>query len=158
MSKLGAHPNLVTYQDYHEVSDRIYITLKREPGNFLRGLMEMGRLSWRDQLFILCDILLGLDHIHSHKEGTRTALYRDLRPESIFVTKEGRAQLFNFDCTRLPSRITVLKQARGRAQRWQAYASFELLNAQQPEQVSTPTDVQLLSLKTKIRHYRSQAR
>jgi len=141
LSNLGAHPNLLTYQAYFEIGDRIYIILKREPGHFLRDLMETGNLSLRDKLHVLRDILAGLSHIHSHQEGTRTALYRDLRPESVFVAQKGRAQLFNFDCTRLPSRITALTKARGRAQRWRAYASFELLNAQLPEQVDTPTDI-----------------
>lgn len=141
LSNLGQHDNLPVYVAHDEASDCVYIILKREPGSFLRELMESGNLSWRDKLHILRDLLAGLQHIHCHQEGTRIALYRDLRPESVFVTQAGRAHLFNFDCTRLPSRITALKQARGRAQRWQAYASFELLNAQRPEQVDTPTDI-----------------
>jgi len=141
LSELGAHPNLPAYQDYYEVSDCMYVVFKREPGRFLHQCMEAGDLSTIDKLKTLMDILVGLTHIHSHKEGELTALYRDLRPESVFVTESRQAQLFNFDCTRLPSRSTAFGQAKERADRWRAYASFEFLDAQTPEQVDTPTDI-----------------
>jgi hypothetical protein len=138
---LGDHPNLVRYKTKVDRGEYIYVILKRESGWFLYERIERGNLTLAEKLRILLDLLAGLAHIHSHKEGERTALYRDLRPESVFVIKEARAQLFNFDCTRLPARSTAFEQAKGRAQRWRAYASFELLNAELPEQVGTPTDV-----------------
>jgi hypothetical protein len=141
LANLGDHPNLARYKTKIDMGDRLYVVLKREPGWFLRGRMESGQLTLEEKLHILSDLLVGLAHVHSHKEGNRTALYRDLRPESVFITEDGRAQLFNFDCTRLPSRSTAFEQARGRAQRWRAYASYELLNAEVPEQVNTPTDI-----------------
>lgn len=141
LSALGNHPNVPTYQDYHKASDRVYVVLRRVPGRFLRERMEAGDLSPMEKLSILRDALAGLVHIHSHREGGRVALYRDLRPESVFVTGEGGALLFNFDCTRLPSRVTTFERAQARAQRWRLYASPELLEATTPEQIGPPTDV-----------------
>jgi serine/threonine-protein kinase len=141
LASLGDHPNLVRYKTKIDTGDCVYVVLKREPGWFLRERMRLGQLTLKEKLHILSDLLDGLSHIHRHKEGKQTALYRDLRPESVFVTEAGRAQLFSFDCTRLPARSTALEQAKGRAHRWRAYASFELLNAEAPGQVGTPTDI-----------------
>jgi serine/threonine-protein kinase len=141
LSTLGAHPNLPTYQDYCEEGDRVYVVLRREEGAFLRAVMQAGGMTLVDKLSILRDLLEGLSHIHAHHEGDRTALCRDLRPECVYVTASGAAQLFNFDCTRLPAQQTALDRARRRALLWRAYASFELLHASLPEQVGPPTDV-----------------
>ncbi|HHS97504.1 MAG TPA: hypothetical protein ENK08_06335 [Chloroflexi bacterium] len=141
LSALGSHPNIPTYQDYYESGDRVYVVLRRVDGRFLRERMEAGDFSLMDRLRVLRDVLDGLAHIHGHREGQRIALYRDLRPESVFVTEEGRALLFNFDCTRLPSRATAFERAKTRAQRWRLYASPELLEAATPDQVGPPTDV-----------------
>ncbi|MCU0493971.1 MAG: protein kinase, partial [Chloroflexaceae bacterium] len=118
----------------------VYVVLRREAGQFLRWHMERDNLSLATRLAILTQLLDGLAHIHAHRDGNRTALYRDLRPESVFVTSSGVVQLFNFDCSRLPAAATTHEYARQKAALWQAYASYELRNGT-PDQIGPPTDV-----------------
>lgn len=141
LSELGSHPHLPTYQDYYETGPHVYVILKREPGQFLRWRMEDEDFSLVERLCVLRDALDGLAHIHNHREGDRIALYRDMRPESIFVCKEGKAQLFNFDCSRLPGAKTKFKQVTQRAWRWSSYASYELLFANSPEELTPASDI-----------------
>ncbi|MHB8629839.1 MAG: protein kinase domain-containing protein [Aggregatilineales bacterium] len=130
------HPNIARYKTTINADDFVYVILEREPGQFLRERMKSRDLAPPAKLTILGDLLDGLAHIHS-----LGALYRDLRPETVFVTTDGHAQLFNFECTRLPTKGTVFEHAQQRAQKWRNYASYELLTATAASQIGPATDV-----------------
>lgn len=141
LGRLQGHPAIPTYRTKVDPGgEQVYIVLYREKGQFLDTLLEGVPLPLTRSLAILQHLLDGLSHIHGLREGARIALYRDLRPASVFVTEKGQAQLFNFDCTRLPTPLTVGDRAKRRAEQWHNYAADELLNGA-PEQVGTPADV-----------------
>lgn len=141
LDQFGDHDNIARYKTNLEDAEYVYVFVKREPGKFLNELMRAGQLTRMACLRILSDILTGLAYIHQHKEGRYTALYRDLRPESVFVRKDRPAQLFNFDCSRIPGRGTVREYAQAQAERWKFYASYELLNSSYADDLDTSTDI-----------------
>jgi len=141
------HHNIVAYRRYRDIEESLYVFLHRDEGRFLSDYVASG-ISIPDmlpeRLTILSGILDGLAHIHQQRVGGETGLYRDLRPESVFVTVDGVAQLFNFDSSRLPSAAqTKLARVQRKVQQpgWRRYASPELLEARYAGQVDARTDV-----------------
>ncbi len=145
-SQRSVHPGydrLVPYKTRLESLDGgsdTYVVLEREGGKLLRERMSDG-LTPTDILRILDDILEGLAYVHSvgMEEGKTAALCRDVRPEGIFVTDASRAKLFNFDCSRIPGKGTVIDRLPTERRGWQDYASLELLGKRPT--IDTPTDV-----------------
>jgi hypothetical protein len=143
LSAFKRYERLVSYKTRLESLDRgsdTYVVLEREEGMFLRERMRDG-LTPAGILRILADILEGLAYIHSvGVDGSKTAaLCRDVRPEGIFVTDAGRAKLFNFDCSRIPGKGTIIDRLPTERRGWQDYASLELLGKRPT--IDTPTDV-----------------
>ncbi|NOK59980.1 MAG: hypothetical protein GFH27_549291n173 [Chloroflexi bacterium AL-W] len=140
LDQLHGHRSIPIYRTKIDDGGKyVYVVLRREPGQFLHEYMTKSR-PVAERLRILSDILEGLDHIHSIRENNRTALYRDLRPQTVFVTARGDAQLFNFDCCRLPTQVTVQGKAQRRAALWRDYAAPELLEGQ-TDHITTATDI-----------------
>jgi len=156
LSRFGPHPNIVEYKNTETRRDVVYVFLRRTAGVFLHEYMHPDLLL-ADRLSILANILDALAHIHTildalahihtiQQDGT-VALYRSLRPESVFIQTEGnRAQLFNLDCTRLPGRGTLSASDVTRKsypfpkedRDWRDYASPELLKGRE---LTPKTDV-----------------
>ena len=129
----------------HTTDSHLYIILERKPGAFLSELLSgkpLGQNKETDlqripfdldaRLHILGDLLNALEYL-TQQPGLEQSAYRDLRPDSIFVRSTSPtpvAQLFNFDCTKLPgalTRLSDLKKGQQRTSIWDDYASPELL-------------------------------
>jgi serine/threonine protein kinase len=140
------HKNIVDYRMGRSTDSHLYIILARKPGAFLNELLtrkplcpvtevELQRIPFdlNTRLHILGGVLEALEYL-THQPGFEQAAYRDLRPDNIFVQFTGStpiAQLFNFDCTRLPGAITKrghLREGLKRYPTWEDYASPELLH------------------------------
>jgi hypothetical protein len=145
LNRFPEHKNVVTYRDYKVTDFHLYIVLERKPGAFLSELLSgkpLGRTTEADlqripfdltaRLHILRGLLDALDYL-TQQPGLEQSAYRDLRPDSIFVQHTDStpiAQLFNFDCTKLPGAVTRLSHLKRGQQRfpiWDDYASPELL-------------------------------
>src|SRR5262249_40600086 len=119
--------------------------LSRKPGVFLSELLygktsgnttqaELQRFPFNLQvrLQVLGGLLSALDYL-TQQQGFERSAYRDLRPDNIFVQLTNAspvAQLFNFDCTKIPGSYTKfsnIKSGRNRFPLWDDYASPELL-------------------------------
>lgn len=139
------HKNIVDYRVGQRTTFHLYVILARKPGAFLSELLsgrpfdrtteaDLQRIPFdlHARLHILSDLLNALEYL-TQQPGFEQSAYRDLRPDSIFVQYTSTtpvAQLFNFDCTKIPGSVTKqghLKEGLKRSPTWEDYASPELL-------------------------------
>ncbi len=141
------HRNIVAYRAVTRTTSHLYVILARKPGAFLSELLSGKPISQvtetalqripfdlHARLRILGDLLTALEYL-VQQQGFAQSAYRDLRPDSIFVQYTDTdttpvAQLFNFDCTKIPGSVTKqghLKEGLQRSPIWEDYASPELL-------------------------------
>lgn len=155
LHRFPQHPNIVTYRIAKPTASHLYIILSRKPGAFLSELLTgkpLGPTTQADlqripfdlntRLHLLGDLLKALEYL-TQQPGFAQSAYRDLRPDNIFVQFSDStpiAQLFNFDCTKLPGAATKrghLKEGLKRSPIWDDYASPELLEYIDLEQTFT---------------------
>ncbi|HEY0756035.1 MAG TPA: NERD domain-containing protein kinase family protein, partial [Ktedonobacteraceae bacterium] len=149
------HKNIVDYRMGKPTDRHLYIILARKQGAFLSELLsgqplgpttesELQRIPFdlAARLQMLGGLLSALEYL-TQQSGFEQSAYRDLRPDSIFIQFTGTvpiAQLFNFDCTKLPGATTKrghLQEGQKRSSVWDDYASPELLTYIEANQ-STP--------------------
>ncbi len=159
LRRFPQHPNIVAYHQFKSTASHLYVILSRKPGVFLSELLSQKPLGLTTQtdlvripfdlsarLQILGDLLNALKYL-TQQPGFEHSAYRDLRPDSIFVQFTGTtpvAQLFNFDCTKLPGAITKfnhMKEGAKRSPIWDDYASPELLEYIESEQTTPGTSL-----------------
>ncbi len=145
LRRFPQHPNIVDYRLSKSTASHLYIVLSRKPGAFLSELLSQkptGLTTQADleripfdlsaRLQILGGLLNALEYL-TQQPGFEHSAYRDLRPDSIFIQFTSTtpvAQLFNFDCTKLPGSATKFSHLKAGAKRsplWDDYASPELL-------------------------------
>ncbi len=145
LQRFPQHKNIVTYRTVKATDAHLYVILDRQPGVFLSELLSgkpLGQTTEADvqrvpfdlvtRLHLAGDLLSALAYL-VEQPGFEQSAYRDLRPDSIFVQFSDAmpiAQLFNFDCTKLPGAYTKLSHLKRGQQRfpvWDDYASPELL-------------------------------
>ncbi|XP_067454914.1 interferon-induced very large GTPase 1-like [Thunnus thynnus] len=101
-----SHPNIVQYKESFEVKDCLCIVMDYCEG---RDLLEKiksqkGQLFSEDQILDwFVQICLALKHIHDKK-----ILHRDIKPQNIFLTKDGTVQLGDFGVSRVLNSIKEL--------------------------------------------------
>ena len=85
------HPNVVSVYGYGESDDGLYFTTEFVEGITLREVIERGPVPYPIALFILEQILSGLQAAHN-----RNVLHRDLKPENVLVSYDGYVKLCDF--------------------------------------------------------------
>ncbi len=157
------HENIVNYRNYKITDFHLYVFLSRKPGVFLSELLygkpfdnttqaDLQRVPFHlsVRLQILGDLLSALDYL-TQQPGFEHSSYRDLRPDNIFIqfiNESPVAQLFNFDCTKIPGSYTKLsniKSGHNRFPQWDDYASPELL-----EYIESTTDTRRASFNGEV--------
>src|SRR5581483_2796503 len=109
-------------------------------GNTSQAELQKFPFNLQARLQILGDLLSALDYL-TQQQGFEHSAYRDLRPDNIFVhltNSSPMAQLFNFDCTKIPgsyTKLSSIKSGHRRFPQWDDYASPELL-----EYIDTTSD------------------
>ncbi|XP_042267329.1 interferon-induced very large GTPase 1-like [Thunnus maccoyii] len=94
-----SHSNIVQYKESFEEEDCLYIVMDYcEGGDLLEKIKsQKGELFSEDQILDwFVQICLALKHIHDRK-----ILHRDIKPQNIFLTKGGTAQLGDFGVSRV---------------------------------------------------------
>jgi serine/threonine protein kinase len=153
LHRFPQHEHIVNYRTYISTDFHLYVILSRKPGVFLSELLygkpygnttqaDLQRFPFNLQvrLQILDGLLSALEYL-TQQQGFEHSAYRDLRPDNIFVQLTNAfpvAQLFNFDCTKIPGSYTKfsnIKSGHNRFPLWDDYASPELL-----EYIDTPGD------------------
>jgi len=91
-----AHPNIVNTYDLGEHQGVRFITMEHLEGRSLADILrEHGKLPLQYTIDLLVQVLKGLDYAH------RTTVHRDLKPQNIFVTNDGRVKLLDFGLARI---------------------------------------------------------
>ena len=85
------HPNIVTIHSVEEAEGLLFLTLELVEGESLRERMDRGRLSVEAIIDIGTQIGEGL--VRAHDAGI---LHRDLKPQNVMVTEDGRVKLLDF--------------------------------------------------------------
>jgi class 3 adenylate cyclase/tetratricopeptide (TPR) repeat protein len=119
------HPSIATVFDVGQHGNRVYIVSDYVEGMNLSQWLQQESYDWRRALGILIDLADALAHAHS-----LSTIHRDIKPNNIIITPEGRAVLLDFglglsdDAGReLPGHIAGTppymspEQAQGRAHR-----------------------------------------
>ena len=92
------HPNIVTVYALKPTDAAVYLVMEYLPGGSLRGLLnERGRLPVEDAVRIAADVCDGLAAAHA-----KGIVHRDVKPENILLTADGRAKVGDFGIAHVP--------------------------------------------------------
>lgn len=94
LMKSFAHPCLVAYLGVRSAgSNRIHILMEYVPGGSLGKLVSrFGPLSEKVAKLFMRDVLSALEYLHNEKH----VCHRDVKPDNIMVTADGRCKLGDF--------------------------------------------------------------
>ena len=81
-------PGLVAVQDRHDADDACFVVLEFVRGVTLAALVARQRLSWRDVVPVLADVLQTLQTLHG-----RGRVHGGIKPSNVFVLPDGRGML-----------------------------------------------------------------
>ena len=94
-----SHPNVVNVFDQGQDGDAVFLAMEYVPGWTLRDLMQdRGALAPRTVLDILEPVLAGLGA--AHRAGL---VHRDVKPENVLLTEDGRVKVTDFGLVRAVS-------------------------------------------------------
>jgi len=86
------HPFVVSLHWAFQTSTHLFLVLDFcGGGELFFHMLQRGRFEERDAMFYFCEILLGLEYLHSQQ-----VLYRDLKPENCLLDDEGHIRLTDF--------------------------------------------------------------
>lgn len=85
------HPNVVTVYDVERVGDEVVLVLEYLAGGTLADRLAAGPVPPAEATRIMDEILAALEAAHA-----AGILHRDVKPENVLFTKDGRAKLTDF--------------------------------------------------------------
>lgn len=101
----GTSPFLLHSRGAFQTEDcLIYIMPYSSGGELFFHLQREGRFSEHRTRCIAMQVCLGLEHLHAHG-----VLYRDLKPENVLISPEGRCQLADFGLSKFLPRVNSAK-------------------------------------------------
>jgi serine/threonine-protein kinase len=102
-------PHVVAVFDQGEDGDLVYLAMEYVPGRTVRDVLrEHGRLSAEQALTILDPVLQALDA--AHRAGF---VHRDVKPENVLLTDDGRVKVADFGLARAISAATSSAATQG---------------------------------------------
>lgn len=95
-----SHPNIVSVYDVSKSGDPDYIVMELIEGITLKQYMQKrgGKLTWKEALHFITQIMRGLSHAHS-----RGIVHRDIKPHNIMILRDGTVKVTDFGIARLVS-------------------------------------------------------
>lgn len=106
-----SHDSIIKVIDFNITDSEKYLVVEYIDGVTLKEFMDNhGKLSWQDTIVFAGIILSALGHAHSHG-----VVHRDLKPQNIMLTRDGRLKIMDFGIARLAtaSQRTVTDKAIG---------------------------------------------
>jgi len=90
-----AHPNILEIWDFGREGGVTYAVTELLEGETLRERLEVGALGWRKTAETGAAVAEGLAAAHG-----AGIIYRDLEPDNIFITSDGRVKILDFGLAR----------------------------------------------------------
>src|SRR5512139_3081626 len=95
------HPNILTIFDVGTHEGVPYVVTELLEGETLRELLSRRAPTQRQVLFFLAQAAHGLEAAHA-----KGIIHRDVKPENLFVTADGRVKLLDFGLAKQLERLT----------------------------------------------------
>ena len=91
------NPNIVGVYSYFEENGTAYFAMEYVEGESLKSYLKEkeGRLSWEETVQLLVPVMDALQAVHS-----KGIIHRDVKPDNIFITEDGRTKLLDFGSAR----------------------------------------------------------
>src|SRR5450432_3185943 len=96
------HPNILAIHDFGEHEGSPYIVTELLEGQTLRGWLGGGAIPSRKATGAAAQIARGLAAAHD-----KGIVHRDMKPENIFVTRDGRVKILDFGLAKLTRPDTI---------------------------------------------------
>ena len=90
-----SHPNILAIYDFVTEGDQYCVVAELLEGETLRSRLSAGILQWRRATEIGVSIAEGLAAAHA-----KGVIHRDLKPDNVFLTAEGRVKVLDFGLAR----------------------------------------------------------
>ena len=103
------HPNIVNVYDVGEDRGLYYMVMELVDGITLKSYIDKkGVLASREVISIALQICMGLEAAHKHH-----LIHRDIKPQNIMVSKDGKVKVTDFGIARATSAHTVSSNVMG---------------------------------------------
>jgi eukaryotic-like serine/threonine-protein kinase len=96
------HPNVVEVHDIGTCEGRPFIVEERLEGRTLRQRMREGRVPTAEAIDVATQIARGLSAAHE-----RGVVHCDVKPENVFVVRDGRVKILDFGVARLTAEAGI---------------------------------------------------
>jgi len=96
------HPNIATIYEVNEADDKIFYAMQLVEGVTLKDLRRRGPVTNKQIIQLATQVADGLAHAH-----TRNVVHRDIKPQNIMVTREGRAIILDFGLALLVTQESI---------------------------------------------------
>lgn len=104
-----SHPNIVNVFDVGEDNGIHYIVMELIEGITLKKYIERkGQLSVKEAVSILIQVAQGIEAAHNNH-----IIHRDIKPQNIIISKEGKVKVTDFGIARAASTNTISSNAMG---------------------------------------------
>jgi serine/threonine-protein kinase len=84
-----AHPNVIS-------DDRLLLVMEHVDGCDLDQLIATGPMPPPVAIFIVRELLAGLEYIHKPRAGARGLVHRDVTPHNVLLSRDGAVKLADF--------------------------------------------------------------
>ncbi len=103
------HPNIVNVYDVGEEKGMYYFVMELVEGITLKNYIEKKiRLSVKEAISIAIQVSMGIEAAHNNG-----IIHRDIKPQNIIISKEGKVKVADFGIARAASSDTITSHAMG---------------------------------------------